>query len=111
MNELSLMNQAASALVWPPHILIEPVFGDAMFPTFKEGDFVAVDTNQRDLREGVYLIKVEDLFVLRRVLMPAGNKVLVSCDNKLMGEPMSLRVDSLSEAIVGRVIFAETRVY
>lgn len=109
--ELSLMNQAASALVWPPHILIEPIFGDSMYPTFKEGDFVAVDTNQRDLREGAYLIKVEDIFIVRRVLMPIGNKVLVSCDNKLMGEPMTFPTHQLSEAIVGRVIFAETRIY
>ena len=53
MNALSLISQAASALAWPDHIQLVRVEGDTMAPTFKAGDFLAVDTTQREIREGV----------------------------------------------------------
>lgn len=108
--ELSLMKQAASALAWPPHIQVVRVDGDSMYPTFKTGDFLAVDTEQRDVREGVYVFQIGVSLIVRRVHMPIAGQVLVGCDNKSY-DPETVPVDVLSGEIVGRVIFAETRIY
>lgn len=108
--ELSLMNQAASALAWPATIQIVRVDGDAMYPTLKAGDFLAVDTEQRDVREGVYVLKVGGSLVVRRINMPIAGQVLVGCDNKSY-DLERVPVDTLSGEIVGRVIFAEARIY
>ena len=108
--ELSLMTQAASALAWPATIQIIRVDGDAMYPTLKVGDFIAVDTEQRDVREGVYVLKAGESLVVRRINMPLGGQVLVACDNKSY-DLERVPVDTLSKEILGRVIFAETRIH
>lgn len=108
--QLSLMNQAASALAWPPHIQVIRVDGDAMYPTFKAGDFLAVDTEQRDVREGVYVLNSGQSLVVRRINMPIGGQALVACDNKSY-DLERVPVDTLSKDIFGRVVFAETRIH
>lgn len=108
--ELCLMNQAASALAWPATIQIVRVDGDAMYPTLKTGDFLAVDTEQREVCEGVYVLQIGVSLTVRRVHMPIAGKVLVGCDNKSFAQE-TVPVDALSGKIVGRVIFAETRIY
>ena len=84
MNALSLISQAASALAWPDHIQLVRVDGDTMAPTFKAGDILAVDTTQREIREGVYILRSPDALVVRRLQVmphPPGH-ILVGCDNR-----------------------------
>lgn len=108
--ELSLINQAASALCWPAHIQIVQIDGDAMSPTFKQGDYLAVDTLQRDVREGVYLLCRGGCQIVRRLHWPSNGSCLAACDNKQFSSE-SIPVEALAEAIIGRVIFVESRVY
>ncbi|MHB1397561.1 MAG: S24 family peptidase [Trichloromonadaceae bacterium] len=112
MDSLSLMNQAASALVWPSHIQIVRVDGDTMAPTFKAGDFLAVDTTQREIREGVYVLKSRDTLVVRRLQIPphVPGHVLVGCDNRRYGTPNNYPRAKVEPEILGRVVLVESQV-
>lgn len=110
-NPFSLMTHAESALLWPEHILIYKVESDCMEETFQEGDCLAVDTDQRDPREGVFLLDCGDgVHVIRRVSLGL-NGWSVGCDNKSYGPPRNILTKGLSEAIIGRVVFAEKRIF
>jgi phage repressor protein C with HTH and peptisase S24 domain len=87
------------------------VDGDAMEPLFREGDYVAVDTTQRSIREGIYAVRLAGSIEIRRLqLLPAGS-VLLKCDNPLYSaEEVDASLLSKGGAIVGRVVFAEKRI-
>lgn len=108
--ELSLMKQAASGLAWPHTIQIIRVDSDIMYPTFKTGDFLAVDTEQRAVREGVYVLECGGSFVVRRFNIPLAGRVLVVCDNQDY-PPETVSVETLEKQILGRVVFAEARIF
>ena len=112
MTSLSLISQAASALAWPDHIQLVRVEGDTMAPTFKAGDFLAVDTTQREIREGVYVLKSQDALVVRRLQdMPhAPGHVLVGCDNRSYGTPNDYPRAKVEPGILGRVVLVESLV-
>ncbi len=111
MTSFSLINQAASAIAWPSHIRIFKVDSDCMAPTFDQGDYLAVDTEQRDVREGVYLFQTDDWIGVRRIHTPFAGGVTLSCDNELYDPQLDILVEDLSKLITGRVIFSEKRVY
>lgn len=111
----SLMNHAASARLWPEHILILPVESPSMSPTLKPGDFMAVDTRQRAIHKGVYFVVgsfCDGSFWRATVrLQPTMNgKVLWIYDNKAISpEPQECSREATEEVIVGRVVFVESR--
>ena len=54
---------------------------ESMQPTFKQGDFLLVDTASTTLNDGVYIFEVDDqLFIKRLQIIPG--KVLAISDNK-----------------------------
>jgi len=60
------------------------VKGDSMMPTFKENDFLLVDTANTSTSDGVYVFRVGDsLYVKRLQLTPSG--VIALSDNKNYG--------------------------
>ena len=70
-----------------------------MQPTFKQGDFLLVDTADTTLNDGVYIFKVADqLFIKRLQLLPG--KILAISDNKKY-ESFELPSDAV---IVAKVI-------
>ena len=108
---LSLVAHMAAALHWPEHIQLVPVISNSMNPTLAVGDILAVDTQQRELADGVYLIQVSDAQVIRRVqILPFNsNRVLLGCDNRLLCPFEEVDAEMLGKAVVGRAIFAEKR--
>ncbi len=110
MNSFSLMTQASSALCWPPNIQIIKVDSDCMSPTLNQDDYLAVDTEQRKVREGVYVFRFGDSISVRRIHTPRAGTVSVGCDNKFYGNPLEAPIESLAEFIIGRVIFAKKRI-
>lgn len=92
MGTISLLPQSAGALALAPHMRIVRVEGDTMYPTFKNNDLLVVDTSQRDIREGVYVMEAgSGSMVVRRLQIHPGQKgrVLLGCDNRRYGEPES----------------------
>lgn len=108
---ISLMNHDAVALYWPPHIQIVPVENDTMAPTFRQGDFLAVDTLQKDIREGVYLLSHVCGRRIRRLQPALNGRVLLLVDNKTLGfDVEEVSFEEIEDSICGRVIFAEKRI-
>ena len=84
-----------------PTLTMKIVFAqcESMQPTFKQGDFLLVDTADTTLNDGVYIFKVADqLFIKRLQLLPG--KILAISDNKKY-ESFELPSDAV---IVAKVI-------
>jgi len=110
-QQVTLMGQAASAILWPAHMKIFRIDGDAMAPLLKEGDYVAVDTTKHSIREGIYAVQLGGGVAIRRLQpLPAGS-VLLKCDHPLYSaEEVDASLLAKEGAIVGRVVFAEKRI-
>ena len=82
------------------------VTGDSMEPTLSHGDEVLVDAsdNGSRLREGVYVIRIDDTLVVKRIaLQPAGKNVTIASDNEAYPNWNDVGKNSLH--VIGRVIW------
>lgn len=79
--------------------------GDSMEPTLGHGDHALVDTAQQNVRrEGIYVLRLEDTLLIRRVTMhPATMRVTIAADNARY-QPYADLDPSALEAL-GRVIW------
>jgi hypothetical protein len=113
--------QARSEMLFPPALLRElgtgrsdalsliRVAGDSMQPTLGDGDDILVDGDDAAdrLRDGIYVLRVGDALIVKRVsLMPDGG-VAVHSDNPL--SPDWSDVDRGALAVIGRVVWAGRR--
>ena len=82
------------------------VLGDSMEPTLSHRDEVLVDASDHGarLRDGIYILRSDDMLVVKRVaLKPGGKQITISSDNTAY--PTWDDVDRASIHIVGRVIW------
>ena len=82
------------------------VLGDSMEPTLSHRDEVLVDASDHGarLRGGIYILRSDDMLVVKRVaLKPGGKQITISSDNTAY--PTWDDVDRASIHIVGRVIW------
>ncbi len=79
--------------------------GDSMEPTLNHGDQALVDTTQTNLRrEGLYVLRLEDILMIRRVTMhPATRRVTIGSDNARYKPYEDLDPDGLDA--LGRLIW------
>ena len=86
------------------------VQGDSMAPTLSDGDEILVDRGDAAsrLRDGVYVLRIEDALVVKRVaLNPASRRVSVRSDNAAY--PSWPDCDPTSIDVVGRVVWVGRR--
>jgi len=87
------------------------VEGDSMAPTLNAGDDILVDLgdcNER-LRDGVYVLRVEDALVVKRIaLNPVGRRVTVQSDNPAYPDWPDCGLDDI--VCIGRVIWAGRKI-
>lgn len=58
------------------------VCGDSMADTVKDGAWLLVDQSAREVREeGIYVIRIEDALLARRLQRMANGSILMKCDN------------------------------
>lgn len=57
--------------------------GESMEPTIPPKSIVFVDRNQRDLRDGVYLVRLEDMIYVKRIQRLPDHKLKVISDNPI----------------------------
>lgn len=64
-------------------LAVVQVSGDSMEPTLRNGDHALIDCSQTNLRrEGIYVLRLDDTMMLRRVTMhPATKRVTITSDN------------------------------
>ncbi|WP_097093711.1 S24 family peptidase [Novosphingobium sp. Chol11] len=87
-------------------ISIVRIEGDSMSPTLCDGDDVMIDHDDGSarLRDGVYILRIDDGLVAKRVSPgPLRGQVVVSCDNPAY--PTWSGIDAGSLLVLGRVIW------
>lgn len=97
--------------VCPHQVFCMRVKGDSMAKTLPEGVIIMVDTAQRKVSEGIYVIRVGDQLLVRRLQLTPGNKIIVSSDNTAY-KPSELNAASLAEHeldVIGRAILVGSK--
>jgi phage repressor protein C with HTH and peptisase S24 domain len=92
-------------------LTIVRVEGDSMASTLNAGDDILVDAGDgiERLRDGIYVIRAEDVLVVKRVaLHPLGRTVTLQSDNPAYPDWPDCDVDSIQ--FIGRVIWAGRRI-
>ena len=78
------------------------VEGDSMDPTLRDGDEILVDRTPRPLRAGVYVLRLDDVLLVKRVELAAPERLKLISDNRAY--PAVERAIGEVE-IVGRVVW------
>jgi phage repressor protein C with HTH and peptisase S24 domain len=94
----------------PQDLLLIRVHGDSMEPTLRAGDVILVDGSaSRPNREGIYVLRLGDALLVKRLQVLPGRKIRVTSDNATF-ESWMIDVDANTDAtILGRVIWSGRR--
>lgn len=94
----------------PKRLSLIQVEGDSMVPTLADGDEILVDRGDAGerLRDGIYVLRIEDALVVKRVAPhPARRSLSIRSDNDAY--PSWPDCDPASVEIVGRVVWVGRR--
>jgi peptidase S24-like protein len=86
------------------------VEGDSMSPTLSDADEILVDGGDAGdrLRDGIYVLRIDDALVVKRVALRPGRRVSVRSDNEVY--PAWPDCDFAAIDIIGRVVWAGRRI-
>ena len=86
------------------------VSGDSMEPTLAHGDDIMVDSSDaaERLRDGIYVVRLDDGLIVKRVEVGPKKAVHLRSDNKL--HPDIENVDLSRMAVIGRVMWAGRKI-
>lgn len=91
----------------PNQAIVVRIVGDSMEPTLSHGDAVLVDMRARhqEPRDGIYIVRIGDLAMAKRVQPLGRRRVRLISDNPAY-PPMDVRLGEDGEAeIIGRVVW------
>ncbi|MWV29428.1 transcriptional regulator [Erythrobacter sp. GH3-10] len=83
------------------------VVGDSMEPLLREGDEVLVDRREQPFRDGVHVVRLDELLLVKRVASKGGGRFSLLSQN-LAYPPIDVSADEF--AIIGRVVWKSGRV-
>ena len=83
------------------------VVGDSMEPLLREGDEVLVDCREQPFRDGVHVVRLDELLLVKRVASKGGGRFSLLSQN-LAYPPLDVSADELD--IIGRVVWKSGRV-
>ncbi|HEY0111716.1 MAG TPA: S24 family peptidase [Allosphingosinicella sp.] len=85
------------------------VEGDSMVPTLSDGDEILVDGEDgaERLRDGIYVLRVEDALLVKRLALGPSGRVTIHSDNEAY--PSWSDRDPAEVRIVGRVVWVGRR--
>lgn len=95
----------------PENLCLIRVSGDSMEPTLRAGDVILIDRSAgRPDREGIYVLRLEDALLVKRLQLVPGGSIKVTSDNAAF-EPWTINRSSppADLTIVGRVIWSGRR--
>ena len=95
----------------PSDLCLIRVSGDSMEPTLRAGDIILIDHRaSRPDREGIYIIRMGEMLLVKRLQALPGAKVKVISDNAAFDSWTIDLVDIGNEvAIIGRVVWSGRR--
>lgn len=94
----------------PAGLSIIAVKGDSMSPTLSDGDDILVDANDgaERLRDGIYVLRVDDMLNVKRLAMKPTGGFDICSDNPAY--PSWRDCDPASVSVIGRVVWAGRRI-
>jgi hypothetical protein len=89
----------------PAQVSLIRVQGDSMQPTLNDGDDIMVDKAAalRPVKAGVYVLRMDDALMVKRVAVGKGGKISVLSDNDAY--PSWQDIDAKGVNIIGRVVW------
>ncbi|MFY9350095.1 MAG: S24 family peptidase [Sphingobium sp.] len=66
----------------PSKLRIVHVKGDSMAPALGDGDMVMINLGRRDPIDGVFVLRLHEQLMVKRVHFPSARRVLVTSDNR-----------------------------
>lgn len=93
----------------PAHLSLIVVDGDSMNPTLGDGDDIMVDHGaaSRPLRDGIYVLRMDDVLLVKRIAMSPSGKLTIRSDNPRYPDWEDVSADSVN--IIGRVVWTGRR--
>lgn len=93
----------------PARLSLIRVEGESMSPTLNDGDDIMVDNRAATaaLRDGVHVIRLDDMLMVKRIAVGPNGRLSVLSDNPAY--PGWPDVDGASVTIIGRVVWAARR--
>ncbi len=86
----------------PAQLTAIAVAGDSMEPTLRDGDEILVDRTVQSLREGVYVVRVGDALLVKRLDFAQPGRIVLISDNQAYS-PVELAPEELQ--VIGRVVW------
>ena len=93
----------------PKQLSLIRVEGDSMLPTLADGDEIMVDraAATAPLSDGIHIIRMDDVLMVKRVVRGPGGRLSVLSDNPAY--PDWADVDGKAVTVIGRVVWAGRR--
>jgi len=93
----------------PQYLSLIQVDGDSMDPTLCDGDDIMVDHSaaERPLRDGIHVLRMDDLLLVKRVALGPSGHISVRSDNPQY--PDWDDVDLATVNVIGRVVWTGRR--
>ncbi|MEO9599579.1 S24 family peptidase [Parasphingorhabdus sp.] len=93
----------------PASLSLIAVDGDSMNPTLGDGDDIMVDHSaaSRPLRDGVYVLRMDDVLLVKRVAMGPSGKLSIRSDNPQYPDWEDVSLENVN--IIGRVVWTGRR--
>ncbi|VWX61201.1 HTH-type transcriptional regulator PrtR [Sphingorhabdus sp. 109] len=93
----------------PAHMSLIAVDGDSMVPTLGDGDDIMVDHSaaSRPLRDGIYVLRMDDVLLVKRIAMGPSGKLSIRSDNPQYPDWEDVSAESVN--IIGRVVWTGRR--
>ena len=93
----------------PANLSLIVVDGDSMDPTLGDGDDIMVDhsASARPLRDGIYVLRMDDVLLVKRIAMGPSGKLTIRSDNPQYPDWDDVKPESVN--IIGRVVWTGRR--
>ena len=93
----------------PVNLSLIAVDGDSMHPTLGDGDDIMVDhsASSRPLRDGIYVLRMDDVLLVKRVAIGPSGKLAIRSDNPQYPDWDDVSPESVN--IIGRVVWTGRR--
>jgi Peptidase S24-like len=93
----------------PAKLSLIRVMGDSMAPTLIDGDDIMVDAGaaQSPLRDGIHVIRMDDVLMVKRLARGPGGRVSVLSDNLAYTDWPD--IDGKDVTVIGRVVWTGRR--
>ncbi len=91
----------------PAHLSVIEVAGDSMEPALRDGDEILVDRSLRGWRDGIHVVRIDDVLLVKRLEMGAAGMIRVISDNPAYASTERPRGDV---AVIGRVVWKGGRI-